>query len=68
MNCRSSSNVGAKASLWSKFADGHKEKQALNPFSDTFDKVRKTSLFKLFKLKLQQPISGETEKLVVQQG
>lgn len=32
-------SVGDKASIWSKFADGHREKQALNPFSDTYDKV-----------------------------
>jgi len=37
-------SVGAKASLWSKFADGHKEKQSLNPFSESFDKEKLKSL------------------------
>ena len=37
-------SVGAKASMWTKFADGHKEKQALNPFSDTFDKNKLKSM------------------------
>ena len=34
----------AKKSIWSKFADGHKEKQALNPFSETFDREKLKSL------------------------
>ena len=33
-------SVGAKASLWSKVANQHLEKQSLNPFSDTFDKEK----------------------------
>ena len=36
---RSGNNVGDKASLWTKFAKGHQDKQSLNPFSDTYDKV-----------------------------
>ena len=33
-------SVGAKASLWSKVANQHLEKQSLNPFSDTFDREK----------------------------
>ena len=32
--------MGAKASLWSKVANQHLEKQSLNPFSDTFDREK----------------------------
>ena len=41
---RGENSVGAKASIWKKFADGHREKQELNPFSDTFDKEKLKSL------------------------
>lgn len=36
-------NIGDKKSLWAKKVDTHKEKQSLNPFSDSFDadKLRK---------------------------
>jgi len=37
-------NVGDKASLWSKFAKGHQDKQSLNPFSETYDKEKLKSL------------------------
>jgi len=43
-NLKCLNSVGAKASLWSKFADGHKEKQSLNPFSESFDKEKLKSL------------------------
>ena len=37
-------NVGDKKSLWAKKVDSHKEKQAVNPFSDSFDKEKLKNL------------------------
>jgi len=37
-NIRMFNSVGDKMSMWTKKVDSHKEKQALNPFSESFDK------------------------------
>ena len=50
-------NVGDKKSLWSKKVDSHKEKQAINPFSDSFDKEKLKS-----QLSKDDPSYGRPER------
>ena len=44
--------------MWTKFADGHKEKQSLNPFSDSFDKDKLKSIL----LSKDDPNYGKPDK------
>jgi hypothetical protein len=37
-------SVGDKKSLWAKKVDSHKEKQAMNPFSESFDPEKLKSM------------------------
>lgn len=39
-NIRIFNSVGDKKSMWAKKVDSHKEQQALNPFSDSFDREK----------------------------
>jgi len=56
-NIRLFNNVGDKKSLWSKKVDSHKEKQAINPFSDSFDKEKLKS-----QLSKDDPSYGRPER------